>query len=355
MRGALYTARRFLLSQGMSGREFVSRGAASLPVSYDGPPRDFHFMLVPRLTLLAFSAALEPLRIANQVAGQELYRWYLMTEDGAPVRCSCGVLLTPDSALRDVPPSARAFVCAGVEPARSVSDRVTAWVSRQRAFGGRVGGICTGAFALARAGLLKDRRFTLHWENQPAFVERHPDLLPTGRLFEDDHGLLTCGGGSAATDMMLSLIEADHGKDLAAIVADMCIHRRSSSPDTAQRSAHSRALSSRNPHLLAAIQYMSDRLEMPADGDEVADHAGISRRQLERLFRRHVGQSPAQFYLDLRVSRAHALLNETSLSVAEIAAATGFASSSQLSGRFRKRFGLSPGAYRKSWAVAPPR
>lgn len=330
---------------------FVPKGAASLQVAYDGPPKDFYFLLVPRLTLLAFSAALEPLRIANQVAGKELYRWYLMTQDGAAVRCSCGVMLTPDSALQDIPRDARAFVCAGVEPARHVSPAITAWVSRQKAFGGRVGGICTGAFALARAGLLTNRRFTLHWENQPAFVEDFVGLAPSGRLFENDQGLLTCGGGSAATDMMLSLIEADHGKDLAGIVADMCIHQRSSSPDTAQRSAHSRALSSRNPHLLSAIQFMSDHLESPAESGEVAAHAGISRRQLERLFRRYVGQSPAQFYLDLRVSRAHALLNETSLSVAEIAAATGFASSSQLSTRFRKRFGRSPGAYRKSWAA----
>ncbi len=335
----------------MEKGNFVPRGAASLQVIYDGPPKDFYFLLVPRLTLLAFSAALEPLRIANQVAGKELYRWFLMTEDGGPVRCSCGVTLTPDFALCDIPRGARAFVCAGVEPARHVSAKVAAWVSRQQAFGGRVGGICTGAFALARAGMLKDRRFTLHWENQPAFVERYIGLTPTGRLFENDQGLMTCGGGSAATDMMLSIIETDHGKDLAAIVADMCIHQRSSSPDSAQRSAHSRALSSRNPHLLGAIQYMSDHLETPVESEHVAAHAGISRRQLERLFRRYVGQSPAQFYIDLRVSRAHALLNETSLSIAEIAAATGFTSSSQLSTRFRKRFGLSPGAYRKSWAV----
>lgn len=338
----------------MENRDFVPRGAASLHVAYDGPPKDFYFLLAPRLTLLAFSAALEPLRIANQVAGKELYRWFLMTEDGLPVRCSCGVLLTPDEGLRDLPRGARAFICSGVEPSRSVTPKTVAWINRQKVFGGRIGGICTGAFALARAGLLTGRRFTLHWENQPAFVEQYIGLSPTGRLFENDQGLLTCGGGSAATDMMLSLIEADHGRDLAAIVADMCIHLRNHAPDAAQRSAHSRALSSRNPHLLAAIQYMSETLESPVDSEAVAAHAGVSRRQLERLFRRYAGQSPAQFYMDLRVSRAHALLNETSLSVAQIAAATGFASSSQLSSRFRKRFGRSPGAYRKEWSVSDP-
>lgn len=333
----------------MSDSSFVPRGAASYPVGYDGPPRDFYFLLLPKLTLLAFSAALEPLRIANQVTGQELYRWYVMTDDGAPVRCSCGVLLTPDSGLRDVPRGAHAFICAGVEPGTHDSTAVNAWIGRQKAHGAQIGGICTGAFALARAGLLEGRRFTLHWENQPAFTERFLDLMPTGRLFENDEGLLTCGGGSAATDMMLELIETDHGADLATIVADMCIHLRSATRDAPQRSVQSQGLSSRNPHLIAAIELMGNHLESPLDVASIAEHVGLSRRQLERLFRQHTDLSPAQVYMDLRISRAHALLNETAMSVAEIAAATGFASSSQLAGRFRQRYGSPPGAYRKSW------
>ncbi|MFK7938706.1 MAG: GlxA family transcriptional regulator [Roseovarius sp.] len=335
----------------MSISTFVPRGAASHKVEYDGPPRDFYFLLLPRLTLLAFSAALEPLRIANQVAGKELYRWYVLTEDGAPVRCSCGVMITPDTGLTDVPRDALAFVCAGIEPRAHVPAKVPGWIARQKAHGAQLGGICTGAFALAQAGLLKGRRFTLHWENQPAFVEHHLDLHPTGRLFENDEGLLTCGGGSAATDMMLSLIEHDHGADLAAIVADMCIHLRSATRDAPQRSAQSQGLGSRNPHLIAAIEFMTQNIDAAADVAGIAEHVGLSRRQLERLFRQHTRLSPAQFYTDLRVARAHALLNETALSVAEIAAATGFASSSQLSQRFKARYGSSPGAYRKSWTA----
>lgn len=333
----------------MEQQTFVPRGAASHRVDYEGPPRDFYFLLLPKLTLLAFSAALEPLRIANQVAGKALYRWYVLTEDGQPIHCSCGVMITPDGALRDVPRNALAFVCAGIEPGEHVSSGVTNWISRQTAHGVSVGGICTGAFALARVGLLKNRRFTLHWENQPAFEEKYLDLEPTERLFENDDGLLTCGGGSAATDMMLSLIEAHHGTELAAIVADMCIHLRPASPDTPQRSIQSQGVMSRNPHLIRAVELMEEALETPLDVATLADEVGLSRRQLERLFRQFTGQSPAQFYLDMRVERAHALLNETALSVAEISAATGFASSSQLAQRFRQRYGSSPGAYRKSW------
>jgi len=332
----------------MPERSFVPRGAASLALAYDGPPRDYYFLLLPKLTLLAFTSALEPLRVANQVTGQVLYRWFVMTGDDAAVTCSCGVTITPDTPLRDIPRDAAAFVCGGVEPLASTSRRAVSWVSRQHAFGCRVGGICTGAFALARAGLLAGRRFTLHWENQPAFVETFPDLAPTETLYENDSGLLTCGGGSAATDMMLDLIERDHGPGLAAIVADMCLHDRTGRRAGPQRAAVAAATARHHPRLAAAVAFMDRNLEDPVEMAQVAAHIGLSRRQMERLFRRHAGATPAQFYLDLRVARAHALLNETAMSVAEIAVATGFAGSSQLSQRFRKRYGASPGAYRRT-------
>lgn len=333
----------------MSTHSFVPRGAASFQVAHDGPPRDFHFLLLPKLTLLAFTSAVEPLRVANQVAGRALYRWFLMSADGGPVVCSCGVRITPDHGLLDVPRRASAFVCAGIEPETTLHPGAVRWIRRQRAFGAAVGGICTGAFALARAGLLEGRRFTLHWENQPAFVEMFPGLEPTGTLYENDGGLITCGGGSAATDMMLDVIERDHGRDLAAVVAEMCLHLRAESPAAPQRSAHAQALSSRNPHLIAAMRAMNEHLETPLPMAAIAVRAGISRRQLERLFNAHAGRTPAQFYMDLRIARAHALVNGTGLSISEIAAATGFGSASQLAARFRRRFGLSPRAYRRSW------
>lgn len=336
----------------MNPRNFIAKGATSFRVDYDGPPQDFYFLLLSNLTMLAFSAAVEPLRVANQVSGKTLYRWFVMTEDGAPVRCSNGIIITPDSGLEDVPKDALAFICAGTEPINSIPPRAIQWISRQRAFGCQVGGICTGAFALARAGLLEGRRFTLHWENQPAFHEHFIGLEPSGNLYENDAGLMTCGGGNAATDMMLDMIETNHGKDLANVVADMCIHARASNREAPQKSPMSVALGSRNKHLISALQLMNDNLETPLEMREIAEGAHISRRQLERLFKRYVAVTPAQFYLDLRVTRAHALLNETALSIAEIAAATGFNSTSQLALRFRKRFGQPPGAFRKSWSTA---
>ena len=332
----------------MDTRSFIPRGAATLSVAYDGPPHDYHFLLLPRLTLLAFTSAIEPLRVANQVSGKALYRWFVMTGDGLPVQCSCGVTITPDSPMADLPTGARAFVCAGVSPGETTHPRVLRWIARQRAHGVQFGGICTGAFALARSGLLDGRRFTLHWENQPAFREMFPDLEPSGRLYETDGGLHTCGGGSAATDMMLDVIERDHGTALALIVSDMCLHRRAGAENMAQRPVYAAALGSHNPGLIAATELMSRHIEDPLAVSQIAAKVGLSRRQLERHFRRYLSMTPARFYLDLRLGRAHALLTDTGLSVGEIAAATGFASASQLSGHFRKRHGAAPSAYRRA-------
>ena len=245
----------------MTPRNFVPKGAASFRIDYEGSAKDIYFLLLPKLTMLAFSAAVEPLRIANQVTNKELYKWFLITEDGNPVSCSNGIEITPDFALHNLPRSSRLFVCSGIEPAESTNPKVLSWISRQRTFGCNLGGICTGAFALAKAGVLSGKRFTLHWENHPAFVEHFDDLEPSANLYEIDNELMTCGGGHAATDMMLDMIESDFGNDLAVIVSDMCIHFRSNNSKTLQKSAFSVALGSRNQYLINAMQIMQENLE----------------------------------------------------------------------------------------------
>lgn len=329
---------------------FVPKGAVSFHVEHTGSPKDIYFLLLPSLTMLALSAAVEPLRIANQVTKKELYRWFLMTEDGASIHCSNGITILPTTEFQDLPRTAMMFVCSGIEPGKAASPRVLTWIRRQRAFGCRLGGICTGAFALAKAGVLENKTFTLHWENQPSFFEYFFDLKPTNNLYEIDDDLMTCGGGSAATDMMLEMIEKDYGKNLAVIISDMCIHFRSNNRDAPQKSAYSVALNSRNQHLISAMQIMDESLENPIEITEIAARVKLSRRQLERLFKKYVEISPVQFYIQLRITRALALLNETNMSVAEIAAATGFGSSTQFSIKFKERFGQSPSRFRKSWS-----
>lgn len=335
-------------------QKFLPRGAATSPVKYDGPPKTFYFALLPKLTMLALASAIEPLRVANQIARCELYNWFTMTVDGQPIQCSNGMQLIPDHKLDVVPRDADVFVCAGIEPASTIDRAVTSWVRYQRRLGSQVGSICTGGFTLAEAGLLEDKRFTLHWENHPSFLELFPDLLPTINLFEIDGPVMTAAGGSAAADMMLHLIEQKHGGAFATMVADMCLHGRSHVDATPQRTSWSAVLNSRNPTLIEAVQLMHENLEEPLRLEAIAAHVQISRRQLERSFKTHLGIAPRGYYTDLRLGRAYALFCETNMSVSAVAAASGFNSSANLSKLFRAKFGVTPMHFRRSWAVAEP-
>lgn len=335
----------------MGSERFIQKGAAaSLPMQVCGPPQDFRFLLLPKATMLAFAAAIEPLRIANQVVGKELYRWYTMTEDGRPVSCSNGVSVTPDMALTGLPADAVGFVCGGVEPLHAAGPATLNWLRREDRFGRRLGGICTGAFALAQAGLLRSHPFTLHWENQPGFTEAFAGLEPSSRQYEISGRYMTCGGGSAATDMMLALIEQRHGKNLAIIVADMCLHTRTGRRSAPQKSSFAVAIGSRNPRLLAALQLMHETIEEPLSIVDLCARLEISRRQIERLFQRYLHQSPRQVYHEMLLTHAYALLSETAMSVTEIALASGFSSATHFSRQFKQRYGASPHFFRKTWA-----
>lgn len=320
----------------------VPIGAAFQPVDNPGPTRAYAFILVPGFTLLAFASAVEPLRIANQLSQRPLYRWEILSEDGAPVASSSAIPVGVDGPIGPRPKEARLFVCAGNPAMAAAAPAVVAAVQRHYRFGGIVGGICTGPVALARAGLLRDHRFTLHWENQVAFVETFPDLVPTGGRFEADGRLMTCGGGAAATDMMLEFIAADHGAAFAAIVSDMCLRTVMHGVEAAQRSSTAALMASRNPVLIACVKLMNERIETPMSMDELAEAAGYSRRHLERLFRGATGKTPGEFYRGLRLDKGRNLLATTDLTLLEVATACGFETTSHFSKSFRARFGVAP-------------
>lgn len=327
----------------MSNHEpLVPKGAAYFPVGEPGPTRNYAFILVPGFTLLAFASAVEPLRIANQLSQKPLYRWRILSETGEPVASSSGIAVGADDRIEALDKQTRLLVCAGNPAMAAAAPAVVAAVQRHHRFGGVVGGICTGGVALARGGLLEGRRFTLHWENQPGFVETFPDLAPTASRFETDGRLLTCGGGAASTDMMLSIIASDHGSDFAAMVSEMCLRTVMSGVEPEQRSSLAALMSSRNPILIATVTLMQRHIDDPLSMDELAAAAGYSRRHLERLFLDATGKPPGEFYRGLRLDRGRNLLSTTDLTLQEVATACGFASVSYFSRSFRARFGTVP-------------
>jgi AraC family transcriptional regulator, glycine betaine-responsive activator len=318
-------------------------------------PEGFAFVLVPNFSMIAFAAALEPLRIANRMADRELYRWQIVAKDRGAVRASNGCLVTTDQSLADIPigpghGSPTIILCSGLG-AEHVHDReLFAWLRRADRAGAIIGAVCTGAHVLAKAGLLDGHRCTIHWENLPGFMEDFPEIDVTADLFEVDRNRLTCSGGTAALDLMLHLIAATHGHELASKVSEQCLMDRIRQPHDHQRMPYRVRLGIHHPKLIGAIEMMEANVEEPLDQEMVARYVGLSRRQLERLFRKHLGRTPAQYYLELRLERARHLLYQTTMPIMNVAFATGFVSASHFSTCYRQLYGKTPRAERVATA-----
>ncbi len=322
--------------------QLVPKGVAHLVLDRAVEPISISFLLLPNLSMLAFSSAVEPLRMANQLTGKVLFQWETLSADGAPVRCSNGVELGVDRPMGPTPPGSLVFVCAGVEPEKSASQTAADWVRGQWRSGRTVGGLCTGAYTLAKAGILKGRKFTLHWENLPPFREDHPDLEPLEQLYVIDDRIMTCGGGSAATDLFLKLIYDRHGAALAQMVLNMCLHHIHRPADASQQSSRASVIGVRNETILNIIAQFDKSIEDDVDLDTLVAQTTVSRRQVERLFQKHLGVSPKQYLIDLRLQRGRALLAGTDMTVTDVAVACGFESTSHFARRFREKFGVSP-------------
>lgn len=313
--------------------------------------RRFAFYLAPSLSMIAFAAAMEPLRIANRVSGKTLYSWTLHSETGEPVRCSNGVQMAVDDGLVDLPSRVTLFVCSGMDVHRAATPTVIGWLRRQDRRGLPLGAFCTGSYLLARAGLLDGRRSTIHWESLPAVGEEFPDLEFSNRIFEVDRDRYTSAGGTAAADLMLRLITEHHGPGLAGLVAEQALYATRGANDE-QRTSVSGRYGVRHPRLVSILRTMEANLEHPVRPAVLARQVGMSVRQLERLFRRYLNCSPKRYYMELRLNRARNLLMQTEMSVLNVALACGFSSPSHFSKCYRRQFERTP--YRDRRAPESP-
>ncbi|MBB3183952.1 transcriptional regulator GlxA family with amidase domain [Halomonas fontilapidosi] len=305
-------------------------------------PQAIGFLLLENFTLFSLASAIEPLRMANQLAGRELYRWFTLSLDGEPISASDGLKVTPDTAITVPLALDMVVVCGGVGPARAVQREHVAWLQGQARLSRRLGGICTGSWALAKAGLLDGYEASVHWECLAAMQESFPRALLTTRLFSIDRERATASGGTAPLDMMLTLIGRDHGRELAAGISEMFICDRVRGEQDQQRVPLKHILGTTQPKLLEIVALMEANLEEPIGLEELAAYVDVSRRQLERLFQRYLLCSPSRYYLKLRLTRARQLLKQTSISIIEVASACGFVSTPHFSKCYREFFGQPP-------------
>ncbi len=300
------------------------------------------FMLVPGFALMSYASATEPLRAANLLAGRKIYEVAAMSADGRPVASSSGVLVPCVPMGEREKPFHTVFVCAGGNPPEWHCPEFHAALRQMSREGVRIGGISGGPYLLAAAGLLDGRDFTIHWEHAPALVEAFPHLGPRQARFVLDGNRITCGGGVAPLDMMHALIAERMGEDFARRVSDWYLHTAVAAPAAPQRASAAERFGVFHPVLLTMLEKMEAAIEHPLSRASMAAFAGVSERHLDRLFREHLGSGFLETYRRTRLGYARRLLQQSPLSVSEIAFATGFSSAGHFSQSYKRLFGKTP-------------
>ncbi len=300
------------------------------------------FYLVPQFSMIAFASVIEPLRMANQLTGQTLYEWALVSSQGEAVQCSNGIKIDVDYAAGNREKFDAVFVCSGVNIHLVNDEAGIQWFRQLDKAKTVLGAVCTGTYLLAKAELLNERRCTIHWENLASTREQFPHLVISPELFEIDNDRYTCAGGTAPMDMLLCEIRNKHGADLATRISEQYMCERIRDQNDRQRVPLTQRIGASQPKLSEAVSLMEANIEEPMTLDELSHHVGLSRRQLERLFQRYLHCVPTRYYLELRLERARQLLLQTSMPIVDIALACGFISAPHFSKCYRDTFSIPP-------------
>lgn len=307
-------------------------------------------MLLDQFTLLSFAAALDCLRLANQMSNKTLYEWRMIGESGDMIACSTGTSFQLDDGLEELHRDDTIVLCGGRAVQNATTKRLLNWLRRESRKGVSVVGLCTASYSMAKAGLLDGRKATIHWENQDSFSEEFEEVELTKSVFTLDGNRMTTAGGTSSIDLFLQIIAGDHGEELANAVADQQIYSSIRTDQDTQRLSVPTRIGVRHPKLSQVIQMMESNIEEPISPSILAKDVGMSTRQLERLFRRYLNRSPKRYYMELRLQKARNLLMQTDMSVINVALACGFASPSHFSKCYRAHYETTP--YRERGAHA---
>lgn len=312
----------------------------------DSPPFRIGIFPVPGFALMSYACTVEPLRAANLLARRKLYDVVHFAADeqaqssgAASITAACRIGETPDLDLL--------LVIAGGDPTSFRDASALAWLQRMARRGVQLGGVSGGPVILAMAGLMEGRRMTVHWEHAPVLAELSPDIIVERRLYVIDRDRVTCGGGTAPLDLMHALIAEHHGGVFARLVSDWFLHTDIRTSADPQRAGLVERLGTTSAPVLIAVAAMEDHVADPLTLPQLATVAGVSPRHLNRLFQERFGRSTMDYYREVRLDVAHHLLGTSSLSLTDIALATGFAGSAHFSRAFSARYGMPPSRARR--------
>ena len=307
-------------------------------------PLHLLILVTPHFNLTATSNFIDPFRAANYLEGRGLYDWTIASDTGGPCPASNGMTIdtVPLADIRDQRNDI-VIVSSSWTPEAHATTRLHAQLWQWAHSGSTLGALDTGAFILAQAGLLKDRRATVHYEHIDAFQEKFPDTTTTEELFVFDGNRISCCGGVASIDFALHILRGTHGDAVANGAARYLFHQSLRPHGTLQNASAADPMGAVTPQTLRrAIATMEAHLETPLSITDIAAEAQISHRQLNRLFEVYVGKTPSLYYRDIRLDRARGLVTQTDLALSEVALASGFASPVHFSRAYKDRFGMPP-------------
>ncbi len=296
--------------------------------------------------LMSYASTVEPFRAANLLSRRRLYETITIGTGLGAIRSSGAASVTPEEVLADDLRLDYLFVVAGGNPSAFADQRVFGWLGRMARAGVLIGGVSGGPVILARAGLMSGRRMTVHWEHAAALAEISPNLLIEHTLYVIDRDRVTCAGGTAPMDLMHALIAKDHGSLFARQISDWFLHTEIRPSVGPQIGGLVERVGSTNPAILDAVEAMENHVADPLGLGHLAAAAGVSQRQLNRLFREKLGRSTMDYYRTLRLDKAQNLLRNSPLTLTEIALASGFSSSAHFSRSYAKQFGHPPSSFR---------
>lgn len=311
----------------------------------------YHALLVvvPRFNMATLITMIEVMRIANYLTSQQIFSWQICSFDGTPVRGSNGMQIAALGDPDALPPADFIFVNGSWGTEHYTGRPLIAWLRKRARQGARICAVELGCYIVARAGLLEGRQATTHWSWMPGFAEKFDRIEVSEQLFTQGGRVMTCAGGMAGVDMMLALAEELLGAEMAGEIADQMIHAGPRPPDAPQRRTMGHATQNMPPVLGRAIAMIERHIEDPLSVPDLAAELGVSQRQLERLFKRHIGCTVVQFGLLMRLQHARVLLIATDMGVREIATASGFNTLAHFAHAFGRCFGRRPSEYRDSW------
>jgi transcriptional regulator GlxA family with amidase domain len=310
-------------------------------------PLSIAFLVLSGCSIMCVASAIDPLRAANRVAGENHFAWKIVSLDGKPPVTTSGLPVAVDGRFEASDTADVLVIVGGFGTRDQGTPPLISGLRRFARAARAIGGVEAGTWLLGYAGLLEGRAATTHWEDMEDFSVAFPDADVRPDRYVIDGPVFTSGGASPTFDLMLHLIRSRLGMAVALDVASVFIYDQARAATDAQPLVSLGRLDGYDPRLAQAIRLMETHVDSPLPVSAIARRTGVTARTLETTFAKSIGETPGAYYLRLRLNAARRLVLDTALPMADIAGRSGFSSAAAFTRAFTRGFGQAPSAMRR--------